>query len=86
MKKISQGYQHLDLQITVSSIMYHFLIFREKQKELRRKIRAEKRAEKIRRLEEELEEEELAASLPRKLFVERTEAYNKRVKEELSAR
>ena len=33
-----------------------------------------------------LEEEELAASLPRKLFVERTEAYNKRVKEELSAR
>lgn len=33
-----------------------------------------------------LEEEELLASSPRKLFVERTEAYNKRVKEELSAR
>lgn len=32
-----------------------------------------------------LEEEELVASSPRKLFVERTEAYNKRVKEELSA-
>ena len=32
-----------------------------------------------------LEEEELLASSPRKLFVERTEAYNKRVKEELSA-
>lgn len=32
-----------------------------------------------------LEEEELAASSPRKLFVERTETYNKRVKEELSA-
>ena len=32
-----------------------------------------------------LEEEELVASSPRKLFVERTEAYNKRVKGELSA-
>ncbi len=32
-----------------------------------------------------LEEEELLASSPRKLFVERTEAYDKRVKEELSA-